>query len=252
MSDVFVREGGYLALFIPANARVLVFRVRSVYNRGFHDLNYGPLPLRAGMTLPLLTGGTVTVPADGVLPAMAVAGPLSVPMPGVVEETDMWFVRRDMNDRLFHVHQYITPAWVRVELQIPIAVRQRRFQKDKLIIGVERLWGYNRGYIEVFHIPEVRYGYVYANDTNLNVYTNVRFRYAEYEVEIPRSPELIFDIITGRVPAYWYTVPVTTMDRAFEQALLQSYGFTGFNMYRHDERARAVAEIGEALRGVRL
>jgi len=66
-----VLEGEHLTVFIPATSKALVFRVKSRVNRGFERFHYGPLPLPANLPLPSYVGGSIPVPASGVMPATA-------------------------------------------------------------------------------------------------------------------------------------------------------------------------------------
>jgi hypothetical protein len=256
-----VLEGGYLTLFFPATETAIVFRVKARVNRGYEVFDYGPLPIYAGTPVPTYTGTTTYVPADGVLPPMSYTDDISFPaIPGttlenVKEKSDIWYLSEDDRDTLFHVKTFIHPRVIRVDVRVPVGVQQARFQKGRAIVGVNTVMGFSRGYVELVRIPALRYGMRFGNDTNLNLKTFVRFVYAEYAVEIPRSPELIFDVLTRRVPSYWVTMPVTQMDVLIKDALTRTYGFAephwGFKLYRHDERDKAVKEYSEVLKMLR-
>jgi hypothetical protein len=246
-------EGEYITAFMPATSRALVFRVKSRLNRRYETLNFGPLPLDSGDTLPTFEGGSVSVPADGVIPARAYTSDgLMFSMSGAYDETDMWYTPEDYRDRLFHVIQYVTPAFLRVDVQIPTGVTQGRFQKDKIVTGVDKSFGFSRGVYETIHLPKVHYGYRYANETNADLYSFVKFVYAEYTVEIPRNSSLIFDILTRRVPSLWISLPINILDTRVEIALNDTYGITGFPLYRMDERDRALREYDSLLREVKI
>jgi hypothetical protein len=245
--DRFAREGDYITLYIPAKGTALVFRVRAVSR---FSIDYGPLPIPAGLTLPTYDGTSVTVPAYGVLPGRALV-PQGITFPSVIpnvyDGSDMWYVPEDYRDRLFHVVQRVTPSWLRIDVQVPSGVVQSRFQKDRGMGGVDRAFGYTRGTIETIHIPKVHYGFRYGNDTNIDARTFVRFEYAEYAVDVPANPELIFDILTRRVPSLWFTLPISIPDPSVEGALEVTYGAFGFPLYRADERARALEEYRKIL-----
>jgi len=247
-----VLEGEHLTLFIPATSRALVFRVRSRANRGFERFHYGPLPLPAGVPLPSYVVGVVVVPAAGVLPGMSYvpSGGLSFPMAGAFDESDMWYVPSEWRERLFHVVCEVTPRWLRAELEVPRGVSQRRLQRDKVMLGVEKTFGYSRGRVEAVHLPGLHYGYRFGNDSNLNVYTGVDFTYAEYVVEVPRDADLVFNVLSRRHPSLWVTLPVYTYDASIRRALAESYGFEGFPLYPVTKRAEAVAEYERLLREV--
>jgi hypothetical protein len=257
-----VPEGGYLTLFVPALEGAAVFRVRSRVNRGFEVMDYGPLPIPAGTALPTYEGTSTTVPADGVLPARSyVRDGMQFPpiVSGTYSNTDMWHTSEDERDRLYHLKLYVYPPVVRVDVQIPTKIPQYKFQRGRVIVGVDSEFGFSRGFIEMVHIPYIQYGYRFGNDTNLNLKTFVRFVYGEYIVEIPRSPELIFDILTRRVQSYWLTLPVSYVDPLIVDTLRRVYGFPVrdgvpqlLRIYRHDERDRAVREYAEILRQLKV
>jgi hypothetical protein len=247
-------ENSFLTAFIPATSKALVFRVKSRVNRRYEVLSYGPLPLTSGTTLPTYEGGSVSVPADGVIPARAYTkdGLAFSTALDVLEKSDMWFLSKDDRERLFHVIQYVTPLFLRMDVQVPMGVTQGRFQKDRVSTGVDKDFGFSRGVYEIVHLPALRYGYRYGNDTNVNLYTSVKFVYGEYIVEIPRNASLVFDILTRRVPSHWLTLPINYTDPSVERALTDTYGITGFPVYRVDQRDAALREYDALLREVKI
>ena len=252
VDKLLVQENGFLTCYMPALNRALVFRVKCRVNRE-PVFNYGPLPLTAGETLPTFEGGSVTVPAGGVMPARAYTPTgRSFPMPGAYDETDMWYVPEDYRERVFHVIQKITPSFLRVDVQIPTGVTQGRFQKDKIVTGVDASLGFSRGTIETVHLPRLHYGYRWANDTNLSVYSSVRFTYGEYVVETPKDASLIFDILTRRVQSHWISLPINVLDPSIESALMLTYGFTGFPVYGIHQRDQALKEYNELIKRVKV
>ena len=251
-----VLEGEHLTVFIPATGTAYVFRVRSRVNRGYEIINYGPLPLPANTPLLRLGGGLIPVPEYGVLPEFSY-NPSTTPINfqttfNVYDKNDMWFIPKEDRERLFHVKTFITPGWIRVSVDIPRGVPQRRFQKDRVVVDVDRPFGWSRGFIEVVRFPQVYYGYRVANDTNLNVRTFVKFVYGEYVIEIPKDPEFIFSILTRRYPSYWLTMPITVMDATLASALLETYGFEGFPLYPVNKRDEALRAYAELLKGVKV
>jgi hypothetical protein len=250
-----VLEGEHLSVFIPATQKAFVFRVKSRHNRGFERIHYGPLPLPANVMLASFLGGGIQVPVAGVLPGTAFipsgAG-ISFPLTGVFDEADMWFLPPEFRERLFHVKLDLTPRWLRVDLEIPRGVSQRRFQRDKVTLGVEKLFGFSRGHVEVIHFPGIHYGYRFANDSNLHVFTGVDFTYGEYVVEIPKDAELIFNILTRRVPSLFLTMPITVFDESIRRAFLDTYGIEGFPLFPITKKADAIAEYERLLREVKI
>ncbi|MDI6729850.1 MAG: hypothetical protein QMD44_13135 [Thermodesulfovibrionales bacterium] len=199
--QILIEEGNYLTVFIPATTKALVFRVKARANRGFEQIYYGPLPFKKDERLPTYEGGSVTVPEDGVIPARSYNSVgKSFPLADAIDPGDMWYLtEEEYRDRLFHVIQEITPDFLRVDVQIPVGVAQYRFQKNKLVIGVDKDFGFSRGKIEMIHSPGIRCGYRWGNDTNVDLRTAVKFTYAEYIIEIPKDADTIFNILTRKI-----------------------------------------------------
>jgi hypothetical protein len=258
--DMFVSQNGFLTILIPPINTAYVFRVINVRNPNFDTIPYGPLPIPTGTVLPTLPGSptpSVTVPADGVLPGFAVvAGEKSIMFPpppdlrGLFDPSDMWFVgetpKKPLNT-LFHIYHKISPEFLRVQLEIPKGTSQLVFQEGRAVMIVSSTFGFRRGNIEVIQFPGIHYGYTYANDTNMNLITNVTFYYKEYEINIPDDPALIFDIILGRIPSKRWVFPVQSIDGRIKLAFNSAYGFEGFPIFRIDERDKAIAEYKNIL-----
>jgi len=244
-----VQEGQYLTIYIPPQNRALVFRVLSRINAGAEKIPYGRLPLTLGETLPTYDGGTVSVPADGVLPGRAYT-PVGRSFPlaeAVYDTTDMWYTPKEDRDHLFHVIHQLTPSWLRTDVQIPRAVTQGRFQKERVMAGIDRNIGYRRGRLEIVHIPEVYYGFRWGNDSNLSVYTGVCFTYAEYVIEVPKDATEVFNILVRKIPSHWVSLPVSVYDRTIERALISAYGFEGFPLYPAYKKDVAIEEYSRLL-----
>ncbi len=247
-----VKENQFLTLTIPARNTALVFRVKTRYNRGSEVFNYGPLPIKSGDAFTSYDAASPTAPADGVIPARAYSSGMKFPLPDAYDEADMWYLPEDYKERIFHVIQYITPAFLRVDVQIPINTVQGRFQRDEVIIGVHKDFGFSRGRIETVHLTKIHYGYRYGNDTNMPLYTTTKFIYGEYEVETPRDVELIFQILNHKVPSHWITLPITVFDRSVETAMNDCYGITGFPIYGLHQRDTALTTYNNLLRRVKI
>ncbi|MEM2195212.1 MAG: hypothetical protein QW803_12190 [Candidatus Methanomethylicia archaeon] len=248
-----VTENQFIVVYIPARITALVFRVKSRVNKGYEVLNYGSLPLIAGEVIPTYEGGSITVPADGVMPARSyIPTGRSFSLHGAFDESDMWYTHEDDRNRLFHVIHMVTPEFLRIDVQIPKGVTQGRFQGDRVVTGIDKEFGFTRGKVEVVHIPRLRYGYRWGNDTNLTVRTFVKFIYGEYIVEIPKDSSLIFDILTKKIQSHWITLPISVWDPAIEVALQLTYGFTGFPIYGIHERDKAIREYNDILKLIKL
>lgn len=250
-----VEENNFLTVYLPILKKALIFRIVARRNKGFEVLNYGSLPLTKEEVLASYVSGTQTVPEDGVFPPMSYTADghrFPSPFPNVYEESDMWFLPKEENTTLFHVYQYLTPSWIRIDVQIPIYINQIRFQGDRVVGGVDKDWGFKRGILEMIHFPGIKIGYRWGNDTNLTVYTNVKFIFAEYVVEIPKDPELIFNILVKKVPSHWVSLPVLSNAEDISRELIDVYGIDGFPLYPITEKDKAISEYKTILKGVTI
>jgi hypothetical protein len=242
--DGLVKDNELLVVYMPQSNKAMVYRVISRQNKSFERLDYGTLPTTAGDVLNTLDGGTTSVGTSGELPPRTYTTGKKFPMTGCWDENDMWFVPYTWNDRIFHVKTKITPGFARVGIQIPVGVNQSRFQKERVVGGVDQSkgFGYNFGEIETVHFPEIHYGYTFANDTSVTIRTGVRFLYGEYVVKIPNSASLLFDVLSRNYPAHWVGLPVSTADASITQGLKKTWGFDGFTVYPNQFRDQAIAE----------
>lgn len=240
-----VLENQFLTVFIPITKRALVFRILSRINKGYEQLCYGSLPLKKDESLPTYDKLTSVVPENGILPARAytIEGrTFPAIIPDVYDQTDMWFTPEIDRQYLFHVIHKYTPEWLRVDVQIPKGLVQGRFQGGRVVTGIDKDFGFARGTFEIVHFPEIYYGYRWGNDTNLDVHTFVEFVFGEYQVEIPKDPELIFNILTRKMNSHWVTLPLNVYDKSVEMALIRVYGFEGFLLYRVDQKEIALED----------
>jgi hypothetical protein len=256
-----VNENSYLVVYFPATGTAIPFRVLARVNKGFEVFDYGPLPITTTTTLSSYDGGTATPPASGVMPARSYTPDLAfpavsgTPLSNVRDTGDIWYLDENDRDRLFHVKMFVYPPIIRTDIRIPTSVTQLRFQKDRVVVGVNTVLGFTRGVLEFIRLPYLRYGLRFGNDTNLNLYTFVRFIYAEYVVEVPKDAGVVADILLKRVPSYWFTMPVSYQDPGISDALRRVYGFTatwGFRLYRPDQREQAVKEYNSVLASLKV
>lgn len=246
-------EGSILTVYLPAYGTALPFHIKARTNKGYEVFHYGPLPLKANEVLPTYDGGSATVPGDGILPARAYTDlAKTFPYSGVYDESDMWYFPSEYNDMLFHVIQKVTPSFLRCDIQIPKGVKPARFQRDKVIGGVDKDFGFSRGVIETIHLPEIHYGYRWGNDTNIALVTKVTFIYAEYVVETVKDAETIFAILTKKIPSHWISLPIPVKDASITRALTLAYGITGYPIYPTYKKTQAINEYTQLLGSVKV
>jgi len=208
--------------------KAYIFKVKAVANMYWDKLVYGPLPVKAGMVVGTLVGGTTTVPADGVLPPYAVVDHLKFPAPAglsAYDSSDMWYIPRDKSDILFIYKVKLKPSWLRIEPRIPEGVDQARFLGDKNIVGAASLMGFSRGEFEVVQLANVHYGWRIANDTNLAVATRVVFEYRELRVEVVKDGRVYREFESGRLSGvYVVRLPTYILPDDMESRLEEAYG----------------------------
>ena len=246
-----VKDNELLTVYYPSTNKAMVFRVITRQNKEFETIDYGTLPLTAGDSLVTYEGAVATVLTTGVMPARSyTTGKEFAFGNDIWDPSDMFFVPYTWNDRVFHVKTYVKPGFIRVGLQIPVGVNQSRFQKERVIGGVnyQTGFGYKFGEMETVHMPEIHYGYMFGNDTNLSLVTGVKFVYGEYIVKIPNSASLIFDVLSKSYPAHWVGLPITTADSTITQSLKKTWGFDGFSVYPNLKRDQAIQEYGAILK----
>ena len=253
----FVREYGYVCIYVPAYERFLVFQVISRLNRGHERFIYGPLPLKSGTTIGTLEGGSTTVPADGVFPArgaipieLAITFPVGAYeslFPNIKDKNDIFY--HEYSDQIYHVKVHLTPPFIKVQVTPWKGIGQYWYQEQNyLTLAHPTGWSY--GSVELWYFPKVHWYLALANEMYFDVYTRVIFHYAIYRVRIPKDPELIYDIIvTQKVPAYHFTLQYFRRVREVDRKLSEVYGFKideiGFPWIR--DRDEAIKEYRRIL-----
>jgi hypothetical protein len=243
----FVREGEHVLIVLPAYDAILPLRVKSIVNKEAKWFNYGPVPY------------TFTGYPEGVMKARSatdgfkfkdVTGRL------VGEEAgDMFYHKKP--EKLIHAYIDITPHLFRIYQEVPTGAKQIIYlDAVTFTTGVDdvtAVFGYTVGVKEQFFLPNFHIDWFVHNATNMHLRTNVMMKYAEYNVEMPTDADLIFNLMMRKIPAYWWTLPVTTrrveLDRMFEEVYKFPRGVFGLPFYRSYERDRALREIPEKIRG---
>ena len=239
----------YIVCVFPPTQAAMVWRVKAIANDGYKLFDYGRLPtLTTDAETQYVTNGgnptgiTPSPPAAGTIQQNCYTQNIQFALTNAYDNTDMWYYPEDYRDRLFEVITNITPAYLRVAVNIPTNVTQQGFQKNRVAGGIGQVFGYKRGRFQVLHLPKLHYGYEFGNDTNIVPYVRIKFLYGEYIVEIPQDPNTIFSILNKdpRFPARWSTLPVETYDPLLKTSLVNSYGFEGFPIYPIDQKATAI------------
>ena len=261
-----LREGDFIVVFFPAFNTAHVFRVVDVTNAEFTTLEYGYIPIKSGTTLiNYVTGERVTVPADGVLPAYSYIPPkYDITFPAdspplsrswrdrVYDNSDIWYLSENARDRLFHVHMFIYPPIIRVYPAFPKGRDvQFYFQRGNVPLEVYDDTGFSRGYFEWVSIPGIHWGWRFLNPLNIAVKTYVKFIFGEYRIEPIDDVELIFNILTREVKAYWVKVPLYVEDVTVRTALERVWGSVGFKLYPKYMKEQALREYEGILKVLR-
>ncbi|RLC63798.1 MAG: hypothetical protein DRI01_04545 [Chloroflexi bacterium] len=251
MANKFVKEGRYLLLYIPAYGGVIPYRVVEWRNKDAEFINYGPFPY------------TASGYPEGVIPAYHVTSEVTFKdITGRYppeKSSDMFYFTEA--DRLVHTYIDIRPKVFRVFRNIPMNYKQYSLLGYATAdpgasgsSGQSTDFGYSTGkVIEHLFIPNMHVGWILANRTNMDLKTYVRISYVEYKVEIPKDANLIFKMILGEAPAYWYTMPVYTRVAQIDELITKIYGLTDvIPLYKVYERERAMREIPTIVSGARI
>ena len=225
----------YLTLYISYTNKAIVYRIKSVLNANYPYFLYGPLPINKGEVEPTFNGGAYITQAPGEI------GPQSYTMykqfpstlMNVYDPSDMWYLDKSSRDEIFHIIQYVKPSWVMIEQQIPTGTNQATFQNGRVSGGIginNNTFGFRRGVYETVQIPYIHYGWVYGNDTSMDITTQVLFKYGEYKIEIVTDPMLVYQILTRRIPSKEITLTLSSYPNELRNALISDYGFEGYPM----------------------
>ncbi|MFQ6075626.1 MAG: hypothetical protein ACE5Z5_05780 [Candidatus Bathyarchaeia archaeon] len=238
----FVLEGEHILISIPAYDAVLPLRVKARVNKGAETLNYGPFPYTfPGYPEGVVRGGNVTEAVTfkditGRYPPERAADMFLYKEPSI----------------LLHAYVDIKPYLFRIFQWIPTGTKQIRFLRlvpfeagSDVIPSTD--FGYWVGVKEQVFLPNFHINWQLANRTNMDLRTHVGIRYAEYEVEIPRDPPTIFNLIQRRVPAYWFTLAAITKFVEGDAMFREIYKVEPIPFYRSYEEERALREIPELI-----
>lgn len=245
-----LNDNDYIVAFIPAQKTSLIFRVVTRANN-YPNFFYGALPITAGETLSVYGGGSVAAPAAGVMPAMSYTSTgKSFPLTGAWDVNDMFYTNEEYRDRIFHIVGRTTPDWLRMGLEYPKGVKQYRYQRDNVILGVDKDFGFGRGVIETLQFPNIRQGWLFGNDTNMPVYTGMHFQYEELIIETPKDPVTVYDLLSGKQRAHHIDLPISVQDPSIQIALKKDYGYQGFDTTLIKQKDKAIASYTETIRGL--
>jgi len=243
----FVLEGQHFLVHLPAWDAVLPFRIKARVNKGAERLNYGPVPF--------------TFPGypEGVILEMNTTDPFTFKditgrYPPERAADMFWFPEPDI---LLHAYVDIRPHLFRIYQWIPSGVKQIRlirlvtFEPGSATVPPSD-FGYSIGVKEQVFLPNIHIDWQIRNQTNMRLRTNVYIRYAEYKVELVKDPATVFNLIVGKIPAYWQTFVVETRFPEGERLFEQIYKIKPIPFYREYERERALREIPELVRGATI
>lgn len=248
--DGFIKEGEHVLVVFPAYNTILPLRVKSIDNKHAKWFNYGPIPY------------TFTDYAEGIMKARSattgfkfkdITGRLTGERAG-----DMFYHKKP--DVLIHAQIDMIPHLFRIYQEIPTGAKQITYLRAvTFTTGIDEAtasFGYFVGAKEQLFLPNFHIDWFVHNATNMHLRTHVMMKYAEYTVELPTDVDLIFNMMMRKIPAYWYTLPVTTtrveLDRMFEEVYKFPAEKRGIPFYRSYERERAIREIPEIIRGVSI
>ena len=226
-----VRPGYPLLLYLPAYEAYVPLLVKSRRNLGYETYEYGPLP-----DCGAISGGVIA--AGG----LATGCTFSNPELQGEQARDMFYYTD--SDTAMHVHFYIRPLMLRILNEVPLG--SRTYSLYGIVTqDPARDFGWYRHYREMLFPPKMHVGWTFYNPTNLNLYTNARFIYGEYEVEPLLDVEAVTRVLARRAPAHFVSFPSNTKSRELEIGV-RTWGAVMVprppSWYREDEIRRLVSE----------
>jgi len=246
---MFLEASDILVIFLEPLSEFLPLRINARLNKDFERYEYGLIPTKTTDTLPTLEGGSVSPPANGTLPARAYTTiTFETTLENIPEDEDVWYLKEDDKEILFHVCLELDPRLIKMDLQVPRGVDQRRFSNKRVLVGVKEALGFSRGSLEFLSIPSLRQGIVLCNDTNLDFYVNAHFRYAEYLVEPITDVDLVSRIREERI-GKWMPMRIVQRDDEIVRAFEKIYGSTGYPL-KKEKFDLDKSSILEKIRGV--
>ena len=128
-------------------------------------------------------------------------------------------------NKIYHTYITFQPAHLlRVFRRIPKGTTSTMFRtvspSPSLSVSIE--FGFSRGTVEQVFLPHIQIGWFLANPTNIDLRTNVHMTYGDYDVEFIDSPDIIWNIMKGKIPSHQTVfggttpVPERTMNLALE------------------------------------
>ena len=194
--------------------------MQSVLNRGFEDLLYGPLPIK------------IEPYEEGVVPSKKYTGEYkfggyrinagdrvrwTTPTP---PPSDIFLLTEDEKDRILDVYIYIEPVFLRNYIFYPSGQPQVMFRSGGYSVTVRADTGDDFGFFRyiknIIFTPKVDVSFGSYNHTNVDLRTFVKFKYAEYKVELERDEKRVEKIIREKIGKR-VVMPCFTMHTKIEE-----------------------------------
>ena len=208
-----VLENQILTIIYPFENAITPFRVVTRNNHGYEDFEYGPIPY------------TASGHSSGVVPSRSYTSEFTFSYSRLQPESapDMFYFT-DKN-KIYHTYITFQPAYLlRVFRRIPKGTTTMVFRtvtpSPSLSLDIE--FGFSRGTIEQVFLPHIQIGWFLANPTNIDLRTNVHITYGDYDVEFIDKPEIVWDIMKGKLASHQVVfggitpVPERTMNLMLE------------------------------------
>jgi len=191
-SKGLIRNNKVLVIYFPSTNSILPFRILFRYNEGYEEFNYGPLPVSYSGYEP------------GVIPAGKMTDSITFPYSELPPDLapDMFYYTE--SDRLIHAHLKFDPIMLRILVEVPQNQKTYSYE-GRVTQDLTKDFGWFRGHKEMIFMPKIHIGWRFYNPTNLDLRTNLHITYAEYNVELIRDADIIYELITRKYPAYWFT-----------------------------------------------
>jgi len=217
----FVNEGKYIAAILPAKNGFLMFQVQRRMNRGFEEIDYGPLPVTSDGVVNAETTYPSGVTSGWKIAAYySSAGDRVKGLEGIRGEVKDDIFYHSEEDKIFHVVLDIWPRMLKHILFYPANQPQVSFQEQ--VPNPTSDFGVFYGQIEYLTLPKVHVAFRTHNPTNMNLRTYMKIYYAEYKIKQVEDKDDVIDVLKKGL-AKIITLPYINTHETVEKVIKENY-----------------------------
>lgn len=193
--------GDYVVLQLPASGSgipVLPFQITRVEGRSVISMpKIYALP--SGTSFTSLIAGSVSSPADSIIPEFSYSRPFTVSFPSLnIRNPNNIFElpKKQGYDNALTIYTLITdPQILKIYPEAPAGTPQKHFQYGVTVLSADAPFGIDRGKVTLAHPPQITIYFRLINDTNMRLKASLNILYVETRVRLPLDPYIAFSLI---------------------------------------------------------